>query len=437
MTILELKRQATEALNKAEAMVAAAETAGRGMTDAETESYNNSMAEHNSLCATVDARVKLNTVRTSFAGGNGAVVETHPERISGHAEDAAAKWQTRDYRKAFIEFAHSQGRIRPEALMLGADDLGGFKFPALPNMNRKALAAAYEGSATDGSAMVQLLTQETVVPLAPPEMGIESLATVIPTTQNLKFPRKTAHGTGAAKAEGTGSGANLFTGTDPTQDSFELSAYMIGHPEDASWELLQDVKVFQSFMTDDILLSLAILKENWYWSGTGTNQAQGLKGNIGAGVSATQVVTAGSGDSNGSALIDSTFDVLGALNAVYHPRASFLMSRATSVYIRKAQKQANLFEPVFVRSGGADYLHGYPVTYSTSVDSVAAVNNVPVVFGDFKAGYLIGVRGGAGINIKILDQPKALEGLLTILGYQRIDGRVRRSEALQPITIAS
>ena len=59
-----------------------------------------------------------------------------------------------------------------------------------------------------------------------------------------------------------------------------------------------------------------------------------------------------------------------------------------------------------------------------------------MVFGDFKRGYVIGERGGSGVNVKILDQPKALEGLLTILGYQRVDGKIRRSEALQPITLA-
>lgn len=434
MNLIDLKRKAAEALAKAEAQVAAAENENRHMSQAELENYNNAMAEHNGYNETIKAKAAVNTLRSALQAGG--VTETHPERVNPETDDNAfGRWLTKDYRNAFVQFTRSQGRIRPDALALGADDLGGFKFPALPTV--KTRAAAYEGNANDGSVMVPLLVQQTVVPLAPPEMGIESLATVIPTTQNLKFPRKTAHGTAAAKAEGTGNGSNLFTGTDPTQDSFELSAYMIGHPEDASWELLQDVKVFQSFMTDDILLSLAILKEGWYWAGTGTNQAQGLKGNIGTGVSANNVITAGSGDNYGSALIDSTFDVLGALNAVYHPRAAWLMSRATSVFIRKAQKQANLFEPVFVRSAGVDYLHGYEVTYSTSVDSVSTVGNVPVVFGDFKAGYLIGIRGGAGINVKILDQPKALEGLLTVLGYQRIDGRVRRSEALQPITIAS
>jgi HK97 family phage major capsid protein len=112
------------------------------------------------------------------------------------------------------------------------------------------------------------------------------------------------------------------------------------------------------------------------------------------------------------------------------------MSRATSIVLRKAQKQANLFEPVFTRVGNKDYLHGYPVTYSTAMPAIAA-GATPALFGDFKTGYCIGDRGGSGINVKVLDQPRATEGLVILLAYRRTDGRVRRSEAIQAITLHS
>ena len=163
--------------------------------------------------------------------------------------------------------------------------------------------------------------------------------------------------------------------------------------------------------------------------GSGSGQPQGLLGNVGAGV--TGEVADGSGN---LLSIQATFDVLGTLNAVYHPGASWLMSRATSVELRKAQMQANLFEPVFTRIGTQDYLHGYPVEYSSSMPAIAA-GNTPVLFGDFKRGYVIGDRGGSGISVKILDQPLATAGQLQILCYRRTDGKVRRSEAIQGITL--
>jgi HK97 family phage major capsid protein len=136
-----------------------------------------------------------------------------------------------------------------------------------------------------------------------------------------------------------------------------------------------------------------------------------------------------------AAILDATFDVQGVLNAIYHPNASFFMSRATSIVIRKAQRAANLFEPVFVRVGGVDYLHGYPVTYSTAMPAAVAGGNTPILFGDFAQGYVIGDRGGSGISIKVLDQPLAQQGAIVLLAYRRTDGRVRRSEAIQAITL--
>jgi hypothetical protein len=37
--------------------------------------------------------------------------------------------------------------------------------------------------------------------------------------------------------------------------------------------------------------------------------------------------------------------------------------------------------------------------------------------------------------VKILDQPLALQGQIALLAYRRSDGRVRRSEAIQAISL--
>ena len=59
------------------------------------------------------------------------------------------------------------------------------------------------------------------------------------------------------------------------------------------------------------------------------------------------------------------------------------MSRATATVIKKQQSQTNLFTPVWTRENGKDYLHGYPVTFSTAMPAIAA-GTTPVLFGDFQ-----------------------------------------------------
>ena len=206
---------------------------------------------------------------------------------------------------------------------------------------------------------------------------------------------------------------------------------MGGAAHTISWELAQDVQSFQQFAITDLVLALQMYEGAKYATGSGTGEPQGIVGNTGAGVTG---VAAGS-DTYASELLTATFDVLGKLNSAYHPNASWLLNRATGVAIRKAQSVANLYTPVWTRENGQDYLHGYPVTFDGFMPAIGS-GNTPVLFGDFKQAYLIGDRGGAGINVKILDQPKALQGQLVLLAYRRTDGRVRRSEAAQAITLA-
>jgi HK97 family phage major capsid protein len=71
--------------------------------------------------------------------------------------------------------------------------------------------------------------------------------------------------------------------------------------------------------------------------------------------------------------------------------------------------------------------------------STAARGATPVLFGDFKRGYLIGDRGGSAMIMKVIEQDATLaqQGVIVLLGYRRTDGRVMRSEAIQGITISA
>lgn len=406
---LSLREASTEIqqLNlECEAITTKAEAEGRELTHEENLAFNaksGRIVKLTSACRELEAHRNRPGSLMRAIGGN-------PVRLIGGANPegtgTSKKVLSQDYPEAFYAYIGSNGQNRQSA-------------------------ALYEGSDAAGGFTVPLTVEGQVVPLAPTDMGVRAIASVIPTAMDLKLPRATTISTATAKAEGDGTGSNLFTESDPVLDQFTLSAFMAGLTHQISWELAQDVPSFQQFAVGDMLLAQQLYEENLFVNGTGTNQAQGLLGNVGAGVTG---VAAGT-DNYVSELLDATFDVLGTLKTAYHAGSSWLMSRATSVLIRKAQKQANLFEPVFTREGGKDYLHGYPVTYSTAMPDVAT-GKTPVLFGDFKQGYVIGDRGGSGINVKILDQPKATEGLLVLLAYRRMDGRVRRSEAIQGITLA-
>jgi HK97 family phage major capsid protein len=139
-------------------------------------------------------------------------------------------------------------------------------------------------------------------------------------------------------------------------------------------------------------------------------------------------------------LLNSLFDVTATLKGAYQANASWVMSRATGLAVRRAQMTGNLFVPVAtVDADGTERILGKPVFYDVNAPALPSATTagvVPVLFGDFRSGYIVGVRGGAGINVKILDQPWAAQGQLGILAYRRIDGKVRRSEAIQAVTFS-
>jgi HK97 family phage major capsid protein len=399
MNLMDLKKQRSVALAKAEAAVASSESAQRQMTDRERMDYQTGMSEVmalNSQIATVESKNTMTKQFPDFAK-TGALLTDAPR--SG-LERLQPKVFSHDYMADFLTYVQSNGQ--------------------------KIGAALYEsGGGPTGGYAVPIVVDDQIVPLAPKELAVRNLATVIPTSSDIKMPQKASFGTASAKAE-----TSSFGESELTLSQFTLSAFMAGIQENLSWELAQDVPAFQATTVDDMVLAQQMYEENLFVNGTGSGQAQGLIGNVGAGVTEEP-------DTNGNLVsVSGTLDLLATLNAVYHPGASFLMSRPTSIIIRKAQVESNLFNPVWTRVGTQDFLHGYPVYYSASMP-LAARGAAPVLFGDFKRGYIIGDRGGSGINVKVLDQPLATQGIIVLLAYRRTDGRVRRSEAIQQYNIAA
>jgi len=349
-----------------------------------------------------------------------------------------------------LGYIRTGGKAHSEHLTIGADGIGGFVVPGSEMYTRQRLAngsipgmsaATYEGSQGSSDAAggyaVTVPTVQQIVPLGVPDLGIFDASMVVPTSSDVKIPVATAFGTSVLKAESTGTIAT-FGGADPTLGQITLTAFMAGALRLVSWELLQDVDLWQQFVVDDLLKGQRILEGSLLATGSGTGQPLGVFGNTGTGTGAAYNF-AGT-DADGTTLLNSLFDVTATLKGAYQANAGWVMSRATGLAIRRAQMQTNLFAPVAtVDADGTDRILGRPVFYDVNAPALPTATSagvIPILYGDFKQGYIVGVRGGSGINVKILDQPFAAQGQLGILVYRRLDARVRRSEAIQAITVS-
>src|SRR5579863_7938575 len=228
MKLQELLQGQKEAFNKADAVVAAVEKAGRDFTSAEKTEYEGHMASARAFTPVIHKKQVQNTI-SQMMDGKGALIIDGGRR----AELPNERMFSEDYRAAFYDYVSSNGQ--------------------------KQSAALYEGSGSAGGFTVPVTVEGQVVPLAPTDMGVRAIASVIPTAMDLKIPRATTISTAAGKAEGTGSGANVFTESEPVLDQFTLSAFMAGVLHQISWELAQDVPSFQSFAVGDNAVGSATL----------------------------------------------------------------------------------------------------------------------------------------------------------------------------------
>jgi HK97 family phage major capsid protein len=404
MTVQELQKQHDTALAKADSIISAAERQKRPtLTTYEQQTIDAALKEADELKPKL-AAAKANAFPTKSAAEWRAEIAKQPRlHVPRSPSDGKEPLMPATFSQ---EYFHSFW----DGYMGGSGPVTG---------------AMYEGTSTGGGYAVPIAVAGQAVPLAPQDSAVRRLAKVIPTQSDIKTAQVTARGTVAAKSE-----TSSFTVAVPSLGQFTLSAFAAGVEVQTSLELSQDVNLLDAFVLEDAMSAFLEYEESLFISGSGNGQAQGLIGNVGAGVveepdSSSNLVS-----------IQGTLDILGQLRATYHSGASWLMQRATSLIIRKAQVAANLFEPVFTRYNGQDYLHGYPVEYSSAMPT-AARGNTPILFGDFAKGYLIGDRGGPALFLKKLDQTGAALGLIDLLFYRRTDGRVRRSEAIQSYTVAA
>ena len=214
---------------------------------------------------------------------------------------------------------------------------------------------------------------------------------------------------------------------------------MAGALRVTSWELMQDVPTFESFIVDDLIKGQRILEGSLLATGTGVNGSPWACSGMWALAPGSPYALTGA-VTDGMVILESLFDVVSTLKAAYQPNASWIMSRTYCARHSQGSVADERLLPNLQRGRGRHAAHPGPARHfdqnAPSLPSSTNAGVQSILFGDFKAGYIIGVRGGAGINIKLLDQPWAASGQLGLLAYRRLDGRVRRSEAIQGVTFS-
>src|SRR5581483_5162212 len=191
--LIELKQQYAFALNKAESIIQAAEAAGRDLTETENNEYHTAMAAVSALKPQIAKVERNNSIRQHL--------------VEGKLIAAAGNLR--------------QARTPNAPVVLSEDYYNDFH-TWIGSRGQQIGASLYEGAGSAGGFTVPVIVEGQVVPLAPTEMGVMSIATVVPTASDIKIPRQTAYSTAAGKAESGGGADNFFADSDPTLDQLTL-----------------------------------------------------------------------------------------------------------------------------------------------------------------------------------------------------------------------
>jgi len=405
--VKQLNKQKEDLLNRQETMLNSAQEAKRKFTDAEDAEYNKHEADIKDLTASIDRHTAIAAERSKLGlPTSRPVIQGNKKNDGDLLGQVSPRILSAEYFNAFYKNFGHLGRIKNDLLFEGADTdeaTGGVIAPVV-----------YEGQ---------------VIPLAPINMALRQLATVTPTSNDIKIPVQTKKSVAAIKTQTTSGGTHSFAATNPTIKLVTLGADMNGNYVPASIESLQDIGYLQSFVQGDI--SRAVLEsEEGVYSDVLLDPTDGAVPYIASSVTI--------------AAPESFLDVVAAQPSVYDNGSSWLMSKRTGFAIQKAQIAANQFTPFWTVSevrnadgtiGRQAYFHGYPVFYSTKMENVGSPASDVVVFGNFKDGFIIGDRYNSAVLVKVDDITSFKDGVINIFGYRRSGSLVRNQNALQQVAL--
>lgn len=169
---------------------------------------------------------------------------------------------------------------------------------------------------------------------------------------------------------------------------------------------------------------LAQLEGRAFVSGTGVGQPRGI-------LTATDIPIVNAGHAS-AITADGMIRVFYSLPEAYTRNATFVMRRATVGAIRELKDtQGQYLWQVSIAAGQPATILGMPYVEAPDMPAIAA-GAFPVLFGDFRACYLIVDRQG----INVLRDPYSAKPLVEFYITRRVGGQVVLAEAMRRLRIA-
>jgi HK97 family phage major capsid protein/HK97 family phage prohead protease len=299
-------------------------------------------------------------------------------------------------RKAFTDYLRS-GRIDEKALAYGTPSTGGILAP-------EAVATTILEKVAEFSPVRQLASSLTMSgPL-------------------LQLPRLVDEVTVGDVGE-TGARPE----DEPSFEQIDMKPFEMAVIVPVTRVLLEDAQInLEAYISGHVARRFGQKEAGWFVNGNGTSQAEGV-------MTSAEV---GEFEAAGTAIVaDDLIDTFYAIKSAYSVNGSWMMNRATMATIRKLKDTdgSYLWQPS-IAAGAPPTLLGRPVYESVDMANPVA-GSTPIVFGDFRSGYMIADH--VGFSTLRDEYTGAGTGIIKLHARRRVGGRVVLGEALTKLKLAA
>ncbi|WP_088141926.1 phage major capsid protein [Achromobacter xylosoxidans] len=296
-------------------------------------------------------------------------------------------------------------------------------------------AALNKGVAEEGGFLTPVEWDRTITDMLREESPMRELAQVQPTSK--------AGWTKLFNMGGTGSGWVGETDQRPETATPNLKALGFGHGEiyanpAATQQILDDAEInLDAWLASEVQAEFAEQEGAAFISGDGVKKPAGILTYVEGGTNAAKhpfgaikVVNSGAAADIGS---DAVLDLIYGLPKKFRQNARFLTNNLTIAKLRKLKDgQGNYLWQPSAQAGQPATLHGYGIAEDENMPDVAA-NSLPMLFGDYKRGYLIIDRMG----IRVLRDPYTKKPYVLFYTTKRVGGGVQNPECLRALKVAA
>ena len=172
------------------------------------------------------------------------------------------------------------------------------------------------------------------------------------------------------------------------------------------------------YLTDDFARRFGRAEEDLFINGYGLTNRSGI-------LEASTSIDAGA---TNTLSYEEIVKLYFGIEAQYRKDAVFIMNDETAFYLRKLKDE----DGNYLWNPNSDRIFGKEVEISLHMPSMES-GKQPILFGDLSFYWII---ERTPLTIKVLNELYSVEGQVGFLGFERVDGRLIRSEAVKTIKMA-